>query len=105
MRALRLLPVFLIVLPSASYAADYTITLKNHIFTPPELVIPAHEKIKVTVRNLDDSPAEFESEALNREKVIAGQSEVILYLGPLDGGIYPYLDDFHQDAKGGIVVK
>ena len=84
---------------------EYVITIQNKIFSPKELIIPAAQKIKIRVKNLDSSPAEFESSDLNREKVVGANSEIILFVGPLDAGRYNYLDDFHHESSGVIVVK
>ena len=87
-------------------AEDYTITLKDHQFTPQNLELPAKQKIKLTVKNQQTEPAEFESSDLDREKVVAANSEIIVYIGPLDAGSYSYFDDFHRDTtKGTITVK
>lgn len=90
---------------TAALAEDYVITLKDHKFSPKELAIPAGQKVKVTVKNMDSSPAEFESSELNREKVISANSEAIIFIGPLDPGSYSYFDEFHPDTKGTIVAK
>src|SRR4051812_22592447 len=88
-----------------TYAADYTLTLKDHQFSPKELTIPIHEKIKLTIKNLDTAPAEFESSELNREKIVGAGSEAILYIGPLPAGNYHYFNDFDHAASGIITVK
>src|ERR1044071_9289633 len=59
--------------PAIRAAADdpaLTLELKNHKFQPANPTIPANTKVKLTVRNLDATPAEFESEDLDVEKVI-----------------------------------
>lgn len=99
-----IVPAFLLF-TTAAQAEDYVITLKDHKFSPKELSIPAGQKVKVTVKNMDSSPAEFESHELNREKVISANSEAIIFIGPLDSGSYGYFDEFHPDTKGTIVVK
>lgn len=90
-------------LSSPAFAADYEITLKDHKFSPSELSVPAGEKIKVIVRNLDATPSEFESYELNREKVVTANGQVTLFLGPLDKGVYHYFDDFNRDAATGVI--
>jgi len=88
------------------HAEDYVITIKNNQFSPNELSIPAGQKIKIIVKNQDATPAEFESYELNREKVVTANSEITVYIGPLNPGIYGYFDDFHRDTtKGTIIVK
>lgn len=88
------------------YAAeeDFTLTIKDHRFTPKELKIPAGRKIKIVVKNEDATPEEFESYALRREKVVSGHSSVTLYVGPLKAGGYKYFGDFHPETAQGILV-
>ena len=91
---------------SAMAAEDYTLVLKDHVFTPAELEVPAGKKVKILVKNEDATSAEFESKELNREKVIQGHSSAVVSVGPLKPGTYPFVDEFHEDvAKGSIVVK
>ena len=87
-----------------AYAEDYVITIKDHKVIPADLTIPAGQKIKITVKNLDGTPAEFESSDLNREKVVGGNSEIIVFIGPLDVGTYAYFDDFHHDTTTGTIT-
>lgn len=99
------LSALLLFSAAAARADDYVITLKDHQFSPKELSIPAGQKVKVTVKNMDSSPAEFESHDLNREKVVSANSEVVIFVGPLNAGSYNYFDEFHPDAKGTITAK
>ena len=55
---------------ASAHADEYVLTLKDHHFSPKTLSIPAGQKVKLTIKNLDPTPAEFESSDLNREKVI-----------------------------------
>jgi len=105
-RSLVYLPVLSIVLsiPVAAHAEDYVLTLKNNQFSPKVLTIPAGQKIKITVINHDVTPAEFESSDLNREKVVGANSEISVFIGPLDAGSYGYFDDFHRDTTTGVIV-
>ena len=49
---------------------------------------------------------EFESVKLNREKVISGGGEIVVFLGPLSSGTYDFFGEFHREtATGEIVVK
>jgi hypothetical protein len=93
----------LLLLAGNAHADDYVLTLKDHKFAPEQLVVPAGQKIKVIVRNMDKTPAEFESFDLNREKVIKGGEEVTVVLGPLDAGSYKIFDDFHKDTAAGTI--
>ena len=92
------------VAPSLAFAAEYTLTVKDHAFTPKELNVAAGEKITLTVNNEDATPIEFESRELKREKVIpAGKSATVL-IGTLEKGTYHYVDEFHEDVANGTIV-
>ena len=85
---------------------QFTINIKNHKFDPAEIEAPAGKRIKLLVKNLDDTAEEFESLDLHREKIVAAGSEITVYVGPLSPGKYEFFGDFHQDtARGHITVK
>ena len=97
-----------LMLPLFAQATDdvYAIQIKDHRFIPEKLEIPAGKKIKLLVENTDATPEEFESHALNREKVIAGNSKTTIYIGPLADGSYAYYGEFNEaTAQGTIVAK
>ena len=84
----------------------FEIVIKNHKFDPPVLEVPANKKVKLIVKNQDPTPEEFESYELNREKVIAGNSHAVIFIGPLEPGTYPYFGEFNQaTAQGKIIAK
>jgi plastocyanin len=80
------------------------LTLFNHTFDPQELTVPAGKKIKLTIVNKDASSAEFESDDLNREKVVSANGQIYVYIGPLDAGVYGYYDDFHRSTTTGKII-
>jgi len=91
---------------AASDLPVFELAIQNHRFEPAEIVIPARTKVKLLVSNRDPSPEEFESHQLNREKVIPGGKQAVIYIGPLDPGKYPFFGEFHADtAQGAIIVK
>ena len=84
----------------------FDIIIKDHKFAPATLEIPANKKVKLIVKNQDPTPEEFESYELNREKVIPGNSQAIIFVGPLDPGTYPFFGEFNQKtAQGKIIAK
>ena len=87
-------------------AADdtFSLVIHDHRFDPAELVVPAGIKIKLIVENRDATPEEFESHALNREKVIAGKSAATIWIGPLKPGRYPYIGEFNEKTAQGVIV-
>jgi len=96
-------------LAATSMAADlteYQLVLKDHVYQPSELKVPAGTKFKITVRNEDATPEEFESTDFNREKIVLPHSSITVYVGPLNAGSYGFFGDFHQNsAKGRLIVE
>ena len=91
---------------SAFAATEFTVDLRHHIFEPSLISIPENTKVKLIIVNHDDSPEEFDSFDLNREKVIPGNSNAVIFIGPLRPGIYPFFGVFYpKTAQGRIVVK
>ena len=85
---------------------DAKLVIRDHKFEPVELTVPAGKKIKLLVDNQDATPEEFESNELNREKIVVGKGTITVFLGPLDAGRYPFFGDFHQEtAQGVLIVK
>jgi hypothetical protein len=82
------------------------IEIRDHLFIPSQVEIPADTKVKLVVKNLDPTPEEFESYELNREKVISGNSQTVIFIGPLPPGEYPFFGEFNPEtAQGKVVVK
>jgi len=85
---------------------EYSLVIQEHRFQPAELTIPAGKKVKLLIENRDATPEEFESHALNREKVIPGKSSASIFIGPLKPGRYPFVGEFNEKtAKGVIIVQ
>ncbi len=84
--------------------ADYSLVIKDHRFQPAVLTVPAGSKFRLQIENRDDTPEEFESHALNREKVIAAHGKATLYIGPLDAGRYPFFGEFNEATAQGVIV-
>lgn len=93
-------------LPLVAAAADteMPLVIRNHTFEPAELRVPAGQKIKLLIHNQDVTPEEFESHALNREKVIPAGAKVVLFIGPLAPGRYPFVGEFHDKTARGVVI-
>jgi hypothetical protein len=93
----------------SAHAGDepsFTLVIKNHEFTPAELTIPAGVKVKLLIHNQDSTPEEFESYELGREKIIPAGQQVVVFVGPVKPGRYPFFGEFHADiAKGVLIAK
>ncbi|MBM70009.1 MAG: hypothetical protein CME43_11095 [Haliea sp.] len=84
----------------------FELEIRDHLFIPEEIVIPANTKVKLVVINHDVTPEEFESYELNREKVILGGSKANIFIGPLAPGVYPFFGEFNpRTAQGRVVVE
>lgn len=88
----------------AAHAEDYRIVIKDHRFEPSELTIPANQKVKILVDNQDPTPEEFESHDLNREKMIGGRSQAVIFVGPLKPGrICRFFGELHPATAQGVI--
>ena len=88
----------------ADDAATLSITIKDHKFDPPELHAPADASITIRVKNLNDTPSEFESGDLHFEKIVPVGREAAVHVRPLKPGRYKFFDDFHRATQGVLVV-
>lgn len=88
----------------AEAVPEYRIQIKNHLFIPSTLEVPAHTKVKLQIVNMDVTPEEFESYELNREKIVVGGGKIILFIGPLAPGEYPFFGEFNPRTAQGVVV-
>ncbi len=101
------LAVLLAVAATAGAAEpEFLLVIRDHRFTPAEIVVPANARVKLVVDNQDATPEEFDSHALNREKVVAGRSKAVIFIGPLAPGRYPFMGEFNAaTAQGAVVAK
>jgi len=100
--------IVLFVLSSGASAAEPEIrlVLKDHRFTPSEVTAPAGQKVRLVIENQDATPEEFESYALNREKIVPAGGKIVVYVGPLKPGRYEFFGEFNaKTARGWLVVQ
>jgi plastocyanin len=103
-------PRFVALASAAAFAAhaadtEFALVIKNHRFEPAELKVPAGQRVRLLVHNQDGTAEEFESHALNREKLVPAGAKVTIYIGPLKPGRYPFFGEFNQaTAQGAVVV-
>lgn len=96
----------LLVQPTFAAVPDVEIRIRDHLFFPAEVQVPAGQKIRLVVINEDATPEEFESYELNREKVIPGKAKAVIFIGPLKPGEYPFFGEFYpKTAQGKVVAK
>jgi plastocyanin len=100
--------IFLACYMTVASAADlredeFVVVIKDHVFIPEEVAIPAGKKVRLVVDNQDSTPEEFESHDLHREKIIKGNSKGIIMLGPLKPGEYKFFGEFNEKTAKGII--
>jgi hypothetical protein len=99
-----LLPLLLAAGVAQAADVERLLVIRNHRFEPAELKVPAGQRVKLTVHNQDDSPEEFESHRLNREKLIPAGAKASLYIGPLKPGRYEFFGEFNPATAQGAVL-
>jgi uncharacterized cupredoxin-like copper-binding protein len=85
--------------------ATYSVTLKNHRFTPSEIHVPTGKPFFVVITNADDTADEFEMNAPAVEKMIPPGEQGRVRIRPLGLGRFRFFDDFHQDTAQGAFVS
>ena len=107
--AIPALSVLAVLVAGGSASAADTpvaLTLKDHHFDPAEVTVPAGTRLKVTVKNLDATAAEFESDDFRAEKIIPGEQEATFYVAPLNPGTYEFHDEYHEDeSKSKLIAR
>jgi heme/copper-type cytochrome/quinol oxidase subunit 2 len=83
----------------------YSITLKNHRFTPNEIHIPTGKPFFVLVTNADDTADEFEMNSPAVEKLIPPGDQGRVRIRPLAPGRFHFFGDFHQDTAQGVFIS
>lgn len=102
----KAIAIFLLCIADSALAEKpvFELTIRDHLFHPSELVVPSGVKIRLMIVNLDDTPEEFESYELNREKVILGGKKTAIFIGPLRPGAYPFFGEFNMATARGRVI-
>ena len=88
-------------------AADelvFEMEMKDGVFTPPRLEVPAKTRFKIIIRNTGTRPGEFESYELHKEEVVPAGGTGRIIIRSLDPGEYKFVDEFEPDAPPAIIV-
>ncbi len=94
----------LAIAPAAAADVEASVVLKEHVFDPMEIKVPAGAQVELTVVNQDPTPEEFESADLGVEKVIPGNASGKVRFGPLEKGTYLFIGEFNQRTARGVVT-
>jgi heme/copper-type cytochrome/quinol oxidase subunit 2 len=85
---------------------EFSLVIKDHVYQPGELKVPADKKFKIRITNEDATPEEFESTDFSRESVVLPKRSIVVFVGPLRAGTYGFFGDFHRDtARGRLIVE
>jgi plastocyanin len=90
-----------------AWAQDSTkieVILKDHVYQPAELRVPAGRPIVITIENQDATAEEFDSSALKVEKFIPGNSSATARVRPLAAGRYRSIGEQHEDTAKVVLV-
>jgi hypothetical protein len=90
--------------PLMAQQASVQLNIKDHKFSPAEAKAPANTPLVIVVKNLDPTPAEFESKTLRVEKVVAGGAEVSINIRALAPGRYRFFDEYNEKTAFGFLV-
>ncbi|MBE0370574.1 hypothetical protein PAUR_b0638 [Pseudoalteromonas aurantia 208] len=90
----------------SSLSADNTISLvlRDHLFIPAQLEVPANRKLRLVIDNQDMTAEEFDSFDLNREKVLFPRRKSVIYIGPLSPGEYRFFGEFSPNTAQGLII-
>ncbi len=103
---IRFLAGVALVAPLAAHAAQVTLELKNHRFTPAAIAARAGEPITIQLINRDMATEEFDSHDLRIEQLVTPGGRVTFQIGPLKPGAYRFIGEFHPgSAKGEVLVS
>jgi hypothetical protein len=89
----------------ADEPAQIAVKLKDHRFDPAEIHVKTGKPTVLVVTNEDATADEFDSTALQVEKVIAAGHYATIRLRPLAPGRYPFMGEFNPDTAKGVVVS
>jgi hypothetical protein len=103
-------PMFLVALlwgarAIADDVAKIAVTIKDHRFSPSEIHVTTGKSTILTVTNEDATVEEFDSSALQIEKVIPGGQYATVRLRPLGPGRFPFMGEYHADTAQGVVIS
>jgi plastocyanin len=89
----------------AEEAYSAAITIRDHRFEPAELHVPAGKRILLTIVNTDPLSEEL-FDGHEGRKGIAGKSQGVVHLGPLNPGSYDFIGEYHDStAKGRVIAE
>ena len=80
------------------------LALQDHRFSPAEISVPAGQRFRIEVTNLDPTVTAFESADMAFATTISGWDKGSVLVEPLPPGRYEFFDEFHPDRAHGAIV-
>lgn len=80
------------------------VSLKDHLFNPAEIHVPAGKPVVLMIKNEDAAAEEFDSSALKVEKVVPGGKSATVRLRPLKPGQYTFMGEYNPGTAQGVVI-
>lgn len=106
LRGLLLLALAAVTQVQAGSLPAYDLELHNGELNPQELHVKAGERFKINLHNTGNTPVEFESRSLRKEKVMGPGVSSFVVIHPLKPGEYDFFDEFHlPDARGLVIAE
>ena len=100
--------VLLAAAVSAAAAAQelpaFEIVMKDGVFSPSRVQVPAGKRVKLVLKNAGRGPAEFENLRMHIEKVLAPGVTSFVVLNALKPGEYRFVDEFRPGSAALTVV-
>lgn len=89
---------------NAADPVTYELSIKGKVFSPAEIKVKAGEAFRIKLTNANAIPVELESSVLGFEKVVGGESSILVNVRAQKPGTYKFYDDFHPSESVGHVV-
>jgi hypothetical protein len=71
------------------------LSIRDGVFSPQRLEVPAATRIKLVLKNEGPGPLEFENAEMNIEKVLAAGAESFVVLPRMKPGEYEFVDEYN----------
>ena len=84
---------------------SYSITLKNHHFTPAEIHVPTGKPFQIVVTNDNGAADEFEMLLPPVERAIQPGQQGVVRMRPLGPGRFPFFGEADPDSEQGAFIS
>ncbi|MGQ5522024.1 cupredoxin domain-containing protein [Chitinimonas sp. PSY-7] len=88
----------------ASEEVTLQLVARDGKFFPPNLTAPAGKTIRIEISNAGNTPIEFESLSLRKEKVLGPGAKSVVVLRSPSPGQYKFFDDYNPATSQGVLT-